>query len=89
MRLTNGYDRWEQQMQQKWLAQGIEQGIERGIERGIEKGESLVLQRLLVRRFGQLPATVVGRISAASADELDVWIDRVLDARCLDEVFSA
>ena len=62
-------------------------GIEQGIERGIEKGEALVLQKLLTKRFGTLPRELVIAISAASAAQIDVWVDRVLDAASLEEVF--
>ena len=51
------------------------------------EGETLVLQRLLARRFGPLPTEVIARISGASVEEVDIWVDRVLDARSLDEVF--
>ena len=50
--------------------------------------EALLLQRLLVRRFGQLPPDLIQRISQASAAEIELWGDRVLDAESLDEVFS-
>ena len=58
-----------------------------GGEKGIEKSEALLLQRQLVRRFGQLPLDLVGRISQASAAEVELWGDCVLDAASLDEVF--
>ena len=51
------------------------------------EGETLVLQRLLARRFGPLPSEVIARISGAAVEEIDLWVDRVLDARSLDEVF--
>ena len=47
----------------------------------------MVLQRLLTRRFGPLPNEVVARIAAASVEEIDIWVDRVLDAASLDAVF--
>lgn len=83
MTLAERFDQWAQKYEQK----GIEQGIEQGIERGIEKGEALVLQKLLTKRFGTLPRELVIAISAASAAQIDVWVDRVLDAASLEEVF--
>ena len=87
MTLAERFDQWAQKYEQKGIEQGIEQGIERGIERGIEKGEALVLQKLLTKRFGTLPRELVIAISAASAAQIDVWVDRVLDAASLEEVF--
>ena len=83
MTLAERFDQWAQKYEQK----GIEQGIEQGIERCIEKGEALVLQKLLTKRFGTLPRELVIAISAASAAQIDVWVDRVLDAASLEEVF--
>ena len=49
--------------------------------------EALVLQKLLTKRFGTLPRALVIAISAASATQIDVWVDRVLDAASLEDVF--
>ena len=83
MTLAERFDQWAQKYEQI----GIERGIEKGIEQGIEKGEALVLQRLLTKRFGTLPSELVATICAASAAQIDVWVDRVLDAGSLDQVF--
>ena len=80
MTLAERFDSWAQQHEQKGLAKGIEKGIERG--------EALLLQRLLVRRFGTLPSDAVGQIAAANAAQLELWGDRVLDAASLEEVFK-
>ena len=58
MTLAERFDSWAQQHEQKGLAKGI--------EKGIEKGEALLLQRLLVRRFGALPSDVVGQIAVGT-----------------------
>ena len=76
MTLAERFDLWALQHEQ------------RGVEKGIEKGEALLLQRLLARRFGQLPPDLIQRISQATAAEIELWGDRVLDAGSLDEVFS-
>jgi flagellar biosynthesis/type III secretory pathway protein FliH len=77
---------------EKGIEQGIEKGIEKGIQqgiaKGIEKGEALALQKFLTKRFGTLPPEVVGQISVASVQQIDTWMDRVLDAESLDSVFA-
>ncbi len=85
MTLTKRFETWALQYEQ----QGVEKGEARGIEKGIEKGEALLLQRLLVRRFGALPNDVVAQISAASQEQLESWSDRILDATCLNDIFRA
>jgi predicted transposase/invertase (TIGR01784 family) len=80
MTLAKRFDAWAQQYEQK--------GLEKGLEEGIEKGEAILLQRQLARRFGPLPAEALTRIATASAAELELWGDRVLDAASLDDVLQ-
>ena len=72
--------------------EGIEQGIERGIEQGMREGraegERAVLARLLLRRFGPLPAEAAELLRRAPEADLEAWADNVLDAGTLDEVFG-
>lgn len=60
-----------------------------GIAEGIAEGEGRVLLKLLGQKFGELPARVVETVRAADVSAVDVWIDRVLTAHSLDEVFAA
>jgi predicted transposase/invertase (TIGR01784 family) len=45
------------------------------------------LERLLIRRFGTLPGPTVERLEGATEADLDVWTERLLDAKNLDDVF--
>ncbi|MEK6987332.1 MAG: DUF4351 domain-containing protein, partial [Candidatus Thermoplasmatota archaeon] len=45
--------------------------------------------RLLTRRFGEPAASIVVRVRGASLVDLDLWTERILDARTLDDVFAA
>jgi Putative transposase, YhgA-like/Domain of unknown function (DUF4351) len=54
---------------------------------GMQKGEGILLQRQLTRRFGLLPSAIAVRLTQASIDQLEIWGDRILDAKSLDEVF--
>ena len=51
------------------------------------KGEANMLLKLLARRFDTVPEDIRTRIHAASVEELDAWVDAVLSASSLDEVF--
>jgi predicted transposase YdaD len=59
-----------------------------GRQEGEQKGEAKMLTRQLTQRFGDLSSGVREKISAAGLDELELWIDRVLDARSLEDVFG-
>ncbi|KFB77375.1 MAG: DUF4351 domain-containing protein [Candidatus Accumulibacter sp.] len=56
--------------------------------RGKAEGEALALQKLLKKRFGAVPSDVLAKISAASLEQIDAWLDLVLDARSLDDIFG-
>ena len=56
--------------------------------RGRREGERAALVRLLERRFGALPAALSARVAGADEQALERWLDRVLDATSLDDVFA-
>lgn len=69
-------------------AKGMQQGIQQGMQQGRHQGESLALQRLLAKRFGQLPSDIANCLAAASVEEIETWFDRAIEARDLAEVFD-
>ena len=74
--------------QEEVMQSVADQLIERGIEKGREQERRALLLRLLGRRFGALPAPVTARVDAAPGEDLDVWLDRILDAPTLEGVFG-
>jgi predicted transposase/invertase (TIGR01784 family) len=67
---------------------GEEKGLQKGLLAGKQQGESLILQRQLTKRFGPLPADKIALIAAASSEQLEIWLDKVLDAETLTDVFA-
>jgi len=59
-----------------------------GIEQGIEQGEMMLLRRMLTKRFGELPSTIEMRLSQASIADLELWGDRILEAKTLTDIFN-
>lgn len=53
-----------------------------------QEGELTALTRLLTRRFGPLPSPLLTRIQAGTQTEIETWLDRILDANSLDEIFG-
>ncbi|TDN95754.1 MULTISPECIES: DUF4351 domain-containing protein [Halomonas] len=51
-------------------------------------GERRVLQRLLSKRFGELPDWVVEKLEAANAEQLEAWTDEIRSTNSLDELFK-
>jgi hypothetical protein len=64
----------------KWVAEGRLEGK--------LEGKLETLTRLLTRRFGPLPEWATERMKTATADQFDLWADRVLDAVSLTDVFG-
>jgi len=73
---------------ERWLQEGRLEGIQEGMQKGMQKGEANTLVRLLERRFGAVPDAVREDVATASLEQLDTWLDAVVDAESLDEVFG-
>jgi predicted transposase/invertase (TIGR01784 family) len=66
----------------------IDSGEARGEAKGKAEGKAEALKRLLVRRFGVLPASVDLQLMEANAATLDRWLDLVLDVASPDELLA-
>ena len=64
-----------------------EEGWEEGREEGREEALAAMLTKLLIRRFGSLNAVTQARLRQATAEQLEAWTDRILDATDLEAVF--
>ena len=54
----------------------------------MQQGEAFALQKLITRRFGTITLDVLLRITAASKEQLDTWLDQILDAQSLNDLFG-
>ncbi|MEF8755096.1 MAG: DUF4351 domain-containing protein [Accumulibacter sp.] len=70
------------------LAERLEEWAHAYKAEGKAEGEALALQKLLRRRFGSIPAEVLQEISGASVEQIDIWLDQVLDAGTLEDLFG-
>lgn len=70
------------------LAERIQQWYDEGEQKGLLRGERTLLTRQLVRRFGPLPDAIQAYLESATAEQLETWSDRILDAKTLDDVFT-
>lgn len=86
----NEYGRYRQghPKESNAMAGVIQRARDEGMEQGRIEGERAVLERLLRRRFGQLPAAAAERLERASAADLETWAENVLDAKRLGDVFD-
>ena len=73
---------------EKGMQQGMQAGLQQGMQAGMQAGEALALQKLLTKRFGAISSDTVGKINTASSEQLDAWLNLVLDAPSLSAVFD-
>ncbi|MDM8525154.1 hypothetical protein QUF80_17425 [Desulfococcaceae bacterium HSG8] len=65
----------------------IEQGKKEGKKEGKREGEVLMLRKLMTRRFGIVPVWADDHLKKAEEKELEIWIDRILDAGSVEDLF--
>lgn len=66
----------------------FEHRLEQKHLKGRQEGEATLLLRLLQKRFGSLPKSVTEWVHSANQSTLEIWGDRMLDAKSLEDVFS-
>ena len=80
---------WEDQMlsiaAKEWMAEGRNEGR----NEGRTEGKAETLHRQLRRKFKTLPSNVEALIQADNGDQLDEWLDRILDAKSLTDIFGS
>ncbi len=67
------------------LAQYIK---DKGFQEGRQEGKRILLERLLIRRFGLLPDWGKAQLAGATSAQLDRWSERVLEADSIQEVLA-
>ncbi|MFZ4539806.1 DUF4351 domain-containing protein, partial [Propionivibrio sp.] len=68
--------------------EGEIKGMIKGKLEGKLEGESMLLERLIFKRFGSLPDDVRARLRTATTDQLEAWAERILDSCTLAEIFN-
>lgn len=77
----------------EWLDQGRREGRDEGRREGRDvgrrEGEVRALLRVLERRFGSVPHECEEAIGKASIAQIELWLDRAIEARSMSEVLSS
>ncbi len=82
--LSQRIEKWAKEFQ----AEGEKKGRVEGRIEGRVEGEVRMLERLVSRRFGELPSWIRQRLSSASEAQLEQWSEAVLDAESLMAIFG-
>ena len=69
-------------------ARGEAKGEARGEARGKIEGEANTLLKQLNLKFGTVPDLVEQQIRSADKEQLDLWVEKILSASSIEEMFS-
>lgn len=94
--LAERIDEWNRKLVQKGRKEGRSEGREEGRKEGRKQGRNegrqetsqQILLRLLEKKFGVLPEEARDRIAQTEPELLLEWIEHVISARSLGEVFG-
>jgi hypothetical protein len=89
MSATHIYEQIKDEGRKEGRKEGRQQGRQQGRKEGRKEGREQLLVRLLTRRFGSLPDSLLARIHGADSDQLDRWGEALVDAASLEEIFGA
>ncbi len=70
------------------LEQLAEEALDRKYAKGRQEGKVENLLRIAQRRFGVVPDNLEAQLSSVLPEELDSWVDRMLDAPSIDEAMK-
>lgn len=73
---------------QQLIEQGRQEGLQEGRQEGRQEALAATLLRLAQRRFGEIPAETTARIGAAPTPELERWLEGLLTAERLNDLFG-
>jgi predicted transposase YdaD len=73
---------------ERGLAEGRAEGLAKGLAKGLAEGELKVLRAQLKRRFGRLPVWAQKRLDRATAEQIEAWSLKLLDAGKLEDVLG-
>jgi predicted transposase YdaD len=70
------------------IEKGLQQGLLQGRQEGRQEGEVALLERQLTKRFGPLTKATQSRLHNTTLEQIEIWAERVLDAKTLEDVFG-
>ncbi len=85
--LTDSIDRWNRELREKSLQEGLQEGRQEGLQKGRQEEGARIALRLLRLKFGPLAPEIEERVHSADADRLLAWSERILTAESLQDVF--
>ncbi|MFZ1639833.1 MAG: DUF2887 domain-containing protein [Candidatus Contendobacter sp.] len=73
---------------QEGLKEGKQEGLKEGKQEGKQEEALTILSKLIRRRFGRVPRWAGVRLRQADAAQLETWIERIFDARDVEDLLG-
>lgn len=86
--METGKYEYQSEFARRYVAEGEAKGKAEGRAEGEAKGKAELLMKLLTLRFGPLSEETLVRLRSATGEEMELFAERVLAARSLDEIFD-
>ena len=77
---------WIRDARQEGVQEGLREGLQEGHRTGRQEGERTIVQRMIEKRFGPLPAWAKRKLASLPSSTLEALTDRILDAPSLKEL---
>jgi len=87
--LDEGHKKGLDEGHKKGLDEGHKKGLDEGHKKGLDEGRRNMFRRILLLRFGDLPAHVEHRVEMANAEQLEAWTSQIFSMATLDELFDS
>ena len=84
--LAERMDRWMIVAKREAMEEGSQEGHQEGRQEGLIRGRKEALLKVLNKRFGH--GAYDAKLENAALGQLDLWLDRALDAKKVEEVFE-
>ena len=85
---VNVVEEYRQEGRQEGRLEGIQEGRLEGEKLGLERGRIETLMRLINIKFGKIESQIEDKIKSASAADLDKWLERIISASTIDDLFE-
>lgn len=69
--------------------EGKTEGKAEGKAEGKYEGEVVILKKLIIHRFGNLPAWAKMRIDTADVEQVETWAEKIFEVTSVEELFAS
>ena len=73
---------------QEFIKEGERRGVRKGRKEATLGTEAKILLLQLSQKFGPVPEGVEKRVRVAALGQLETWLDRFVEAKTMEDVFS-